>query len=319
MSWTETFPILTDENIGQYDANATRTERATLEDLLGVAQVINRQSKPHIVATSLFWKPLDICNPQLPTPTEELIRNAQQLGLVQRYAPWSYYVEPILNGARQLAQSHPEVTVRVYLASDLEFLVPHLKHHCEVHLMRSSSICHSPGAMWRFLALEDFAETCTIMDADELATTTPAALRATMDLKARDLGFWRKPMMRDIDLNEFVVYKPIIATRLGTSQACSAGKLLRAFVWHIWQGTWSNYVTHPVYGRKELFGFRWPNYCLDEAFLYTAIYVRLAPTGCLTIVGLPVSSWYWGWDMEYVTAANPNSQLVYLAPGGAEL
>lgn len=59
------------------------------------------------------------------------------------------------------------MVLRVYLAADLEFLVDDLVAvGCDVYLMKSASIRHNPGAMWRFLALEAADEWITVNDAD---------------------------------------------------------------------------------------------------------------------------------------------------------
>ena len=84
----------------------------------------------HVVAASLFWKHTKAEDPEL---SRDLIKNAFRLGLVRRFAPWDHYVQPLLDGAEKLASSRPAVIFRVYLAADLEFLVPDLLElNCEV-------------------------------------------------------------------------------------------------------------------------------------------------------------------------------------------
>ena len=108
-----------------------------------------------MVAASLFWKNSQADEPDLPPLTRELLKNAGKLGLVKRFDPWPHYVQPLLDGAEKLALARPEIVFRVYLAADLEFLIEDfVEFICEVQVMKSSSIRHNPGAMWRFLALE---------------------------------------------------------------------------------------------------------------------------------------------------------------------
>ena len=157
MSWTTVFPVLTDEMVGQFETEATEAERAELDGWFSVARVINPQPLTrHIVSTSLFWKNPRKDDPDLPSLDRKALKHAKRRGLVRRFDPWPHYVEPLLAGARQILESRSDVVFRVYLAADLDFLVKDLvKAGCEVRLMKSSSVRHNPGAMWRFLALEE--------------------------------------------------------------------------------------------------------------------------------------------------------------------
>jgi hypothetical protein len=74
----------------------------------------------------------------------------------------------------------------------MEFLVPDLvEQDCEVHLMKSSSVRHSPEAMWRFLALEHDGFV-TITDSDRPAEVI-RDLERTEELLTHGLGHWRVP------------------------------------------------------------------------------------------------------------------------------
>ena len=151
MSWTDIFPVFTDEQVARYQAEASADELVMLEEWCAVARVINPRKGGHLVAASLFWKNNRQSEGELPRITRELMMNASKLGLVSRYSPWEHYVLPLLRGAEELKTNRPDVVFRIYLAADLEFLVEDfLKHDCEILLMRSSSIRHNPGAMWRF-------------------------------------------------------------------------------------------------------------------------------------------------------------------------
>lgn len=91
-----------------------------------------------------------------------------------------------------LAKLRSEIIFRGYLAADMEFLVPDLvEQDCEVHLMKSSSVRHSPEAMWRFLALEHDGFV-TITDSDRPAEVI-RDLERTEELLTHGLGHWRVP------------------------------------------------------------------------------------------------------------------------------
>jgi len=98
----------------------------------------------------------------------------------------------LIEGAEALAKLRPEIIFRGYLAADMEFLVPDLvEQNCEVHLMKSSSARHSPGAMWRFLAL-DHDGFVTITDSDRAAEVIHD-LERTEGVLTLGLGHWRVP------------------------------------------------------------------------------------------------------------------------------
>lgn len=147
-----------------------------LDEWCGVNRVINARKSRHLVVPTLFWKnETEWHQPawqgaELPAITRELMRDARKLGLVTRFAPWDHYVQPLLEGAAALRLGRPDIVFRVYLAADLEFLIPDLVEvGCEVFRMRGSSILHNPGAMWRFLAMEEEGRWVEIAKAGDLA------------------------------------------------------------------------------------------------------------------------------------------------------
>ncbi len=148
---------MVDDMIEDYQARASAQEKETLRQYFALASIHHQKPAHHVVATSLFWKPAHEGGQDYPEPTRELMKNPQNEGLDSLFKnPWEYYVEPIFRTARQLAETRPDLTYRVYLANDLAFLIPELgEAGCEVYLMESSSILHNPGAMWRFLAMEE--------------------------------------------------------------------------------------------------------------------------------------------------------------------
>lgn len=188
MSWTDVFPVLTDEQVIEFQEKADPGEMAELEEWFGVARTINGRETRNVVAASLFWKNCNPWQPELPPITRDLMLNAVELGLVSRYAPWDHYVQPLLDGAAIMANERPDVVFRVYLAADLDFLIPDLvEAGCEVKLMKSSSIRHNPGAMWRFLAFEEAGQWVTITDSDLARDILGSVERTELGMKA-DLG-----------------------------------------------------------------------------------------------------------------------------------
>ena len=170
MSWTDVFPVFTEEMVDDFHDNATTADKALLEEYYGVEKVLNPQPHlPEIVSTSLFWKNVRAGSPELPSPTREILQNAVELGLAERFNPWDHYVQPLLDLTPDLRVRFPETSIRVYLAKDLEFLSEELvAAGCEVYLMKSSSINFAPGGLWRFLPFEEEGKTVVLTDIDRL-------------------------------------------------------------------------------------------------------------------------------------------------------
>ncbi len=81
MSWTDFYPVFTDEMVDEVHEFATSAEKAELEEWYGVEQVFNPQDKRHIASISLFWKNVKACDPDLPEPTRDRMKRARELGV----------------------------------------------------------------------------------------------------------------------------------------------------------------------------------------------------------------------------------------------
>jgi hypothetical protein len=319
MSWTDVFPVFTDDQLSTYHSSVSPEEAALLRDWCEVAETFNPRPARHIVSASLFWKNCGKDEPELPPITRETLVNARDLGLVSRFAPWEHYVQPLIDGARMLQVSRPDIVVRVYLAADLDFLIPDLvEAGCEVKLMRSSSIRHNPGALWRFLALEEEGCWVTVTDSDR-ARIVLHDIERTEKIMKSGLGIWRVPYVfgsiQSDDRPGF--YRPIIACQFGCMGGPPVEMLMKAFLWHTLRGIMPDQCTlrKGRSGRKLLpiFGTEWPTYGFDEWFLLAVLYPRLAFTGVLTFFPLKdaAANRWLILDIEYVTWANPNSEVLY--------
>ena len=318
MSWTDFYPVFEDSHVADFQQFATPAEQAELEDWVGVARVINeRPACRHRVAVSLFWKNLTSAEGELVVENREQMKDASKLGLISRYAPWEHYVEPLLAGAALLRRKRPEMVLRVYLAADLDFLVDDLvSASCEVMLMRSSSLRHNPGALWRFLALESTDEWITVIDADGCKDIL-ADVERTEHTMAAGLGLWRKPYFFDPDhhTNDPGFYRPINACQFGAKGGQPIRLLLKAFIWHNRRGsmrtTWQEPAGHGKEQEQSIGGTSWPSYGFDEWFLLAALYPRLAFEGVLTFFDWmePNLSFFHALDVEYATWANHRSEV----------
>lgn len=319
MSWTEIFPVLSDTQVSEFQEWATDVERELLDECCGVARVMNAQEGKHLVAASLFWKHARRDDGDLPDITREVMKNAKKLGLVTRFSPWEHYVQPLLVGAAALKLSRPEIVFRVYLAQDLDFLVEDLVGvGCEVFLMKGSSIRHNPGAMWRFLALGEEGRWVTITDSDR-AHQVIHDVERTERIMAAGLGLWRVPYIFDSvkNGNSPSSYRPIIACQFGALGGYPVELLMKAMLWHTLRGSMPNEcrIRKPngKIGKVPILGTEWPSYGFDEWFLIAVLYPRLAGAGVLTFfpVNQKESNHWFSLDIEYVTWANPKSEILF--------
>jgi hypothetical protein len=161
MSWTDIFPVLSDEMLDAYRQGASGAELAQYDEWLGVERICPAKgrkaqppdgvgkTKPHVVSATLFWKHVIGADPDLPKPTRERLVMAKRMGLVKRFSPWESYVEPLIRYSPGTMERHPNVRFRLYLARDLDFLINDFTTlGWEVFLMKSPSLRYCPGGFW---------------------------------------------------------------------------------------------------------------------------------------------------------------------------
>ena len=313
MSWTEIYPLLDDDLVSQYEMLASDGEKAMLDTWFGEEERHNRRHGDHVVAASLFWKPPGLLDTEYPPLTREILRNPEEHGITPRFPPWEHYVLPLLAGADALRATRPDVVFRVYLAKDLSFLIPDLvEAGCEVVVMKGSSLRHNPGAMWRFLALEEEGKLVTITDSDRAGEVIHDVIR-TEHVASGGLSHWRVAYTWGMGNRDAGHYRPILACQFGCATAMPTGLWMRAMVWHTLRGSMPNECRIGPGRNIPIFGSRWPDYGFDEWFLLAAVYPRLAFNGVLTFVpwGDGTLNQWFALDIEYVTWANPASQILH--------
>ncbi len=317
MSWTEIYPIMTEDLVEEFEELATADERAELEEWFGVREVFNEQrSKKHLISVSMFWKPSQASKKPYPEPTREILMNPSEFDLDLRFEPWPHYIEPILETVPKLLKTYDDVAVRVYLAADLDFLVTDfVEAGCEVFLMRHPSIAHAPGVAWRVLAFSEKDRLVTMMDADRIREAA-ADIERTRAMERDGLGVWRVPVALDTDVSGKVCYKPFIGCQMGAVGGWPMERLIHAFTWHTLRGGLPPMVELPGCGLRQFNLGKWPDYGYEEWFLAVAMYPRMAGAGMLTFAPATVKSVFLLLDIEYVTWANPASQLVFFPVAG---
>ena len=299
-----------------YQLKATEQEKVTLREHFEVAAIHNSRATTHVIATSLFWKPASEGDGPYPAPTREIMQNPEAAGLSSRFKnPWKHYVEPIFEAARHLGEVRPDLVYRVYLANDLQFLIPELTQAgCEVYLMKSSSILHNPGAMWRFLAMED--EGLVTMNDSDRAEHLIHDIERTELVAEGGLCYWRCPYYWGAEEGQEVglpnAYHTGSAGIMGTAKPLPMRLLLEAFIWSCQKKIVPDFCR--VKDRKlKITGSQWPDFGFDEHFLNTAIHPRAAFEGVLTFVNWKanhLNQWF-ALDIEYCTWANPKSEIMF--------
>jgi hypothetical protein len=312
MSWTEFFPFLDDNAVDSYESQASDIEKADLKSLFRVAEVINPKEARHVVAASLFWKPISAVGVELPPLTLGLdLQKEVDQGLTRFANPWEHYVAPLLKGIKSLSHERPDVAFRIYLANDLEHLVPDLTEAGgEVYLMESSSLALQPGTIWRFLALGHDGLT-TITDSDR-ANDVLHDVERTELMADGGLAFWRVAYHCGAEQKNMTTYRPVLACQFGSTKSYPTEELMMAFIWHSRRGTLGNTVKINEH-EKAVFGTEWPGFGFDEWFLQAGLFPRIAFEGILSFVSWnnPHLGHWFALDIEYCTWANPLSEIVY--------
>jgi hypothetical protein len=328
MAWNDIFPVFGDDLLEEFRRDSTGEDHEKLEELFGVRKVISPKVGSNTLSLSLFWKSAEADSAGLPKPSRELMQNAYENGVVNRFHPWLHYVKPILNSPEHIRRAEERLgkhdfKLRVYMAHDLEFLIEDLEPYCEIYLMKSSSLNFAPGGLWRFLACDNENGISTIIDADLLGAPS-FHIEAGLKMKEHDLGFWRYIGIEEAaEKPDHSFYTPIFGCGFGVDCKKSNfnwNELLRAFTWHSWKESLEGRARHPIHGDLPMFGTKWPYYGFDEWFLTSAAYPRVAATGVLTYVSIGRNaSPCFPFDIEYVTWANRDSMLVHLPIGTLKL
>lgn len=319
MSWTEIFPVLTDEQVEECLTGRSAAEAELWERWFGVDRIIpaKRGTPPgpdgrvHVVSATLFWKNVMSSDPDLPHPNRKLLAGARRLGLVRRFSPWESYIEPILLWSPEVVGGHPDVEFRLYLAADLDFLAEEIADlGWDVHLMKSPSIRYCPGGFWRFLALEEPGRLVTVIDTDRVAEA-PQDLARTRMMESLGLALWRVPGYYNAEPVDMVRYRPILGGHFGARGGIPVRALLEAFIWHSERDTILKTANIPGRGKTPIQFAKWPDYGFDEWFQLAAIYPRAVAGGALTFIPRDARSLLLPIDLEYAQWANPRSESVY--------
>ena len=306
MSWSDSHPVLTDQMIEDYEAEASAAEIQNISGLYASMEILNAKRGDHIVSVSLVASDL-----------HDGRENASK-----SEEPWSpehenlqEYIAPLLAHARRIESSNSGHSLRVHLENGLGGLAPSLlESGCEVWLMGSAESSPALGKLWRLLALRETDSLVTVTSMSRLADLEADMTRTKMTALG-GLRTWRTPGNFATGCCSRLLYSPFSGAGFGAKGGLDVSRLLQAFTWHTWQGSMPNEVHCPS-SAVPLHGPAWTSADFDEWFIAAAIYPRLAADGILTFAPARAMPPMFALDVEYCTWANPNSQLIHVPISG---
>jgi hypothetical protein len=258
-------PLPIDSLCQLFDKNIEAHE--ALNALFRVKKIIHpiSKQKKKLVSYSLFWKPQEEVN--LTTIHQVKTWGNKTCSFYEKY------VKPMRKSIQYYRKNEEKTVVRIYLSADLECLVTDLlRKNVEIYLMESNSIGHSPGAMWRFLALSDKEAKCVCMkdSDDEIAERKEDKINKWIQEKSSQ-GFYRCSSYKIKKDLKKSIYSPIQAGNFGGKylEPIDIEKAMKGYI-----------LYHELFPDEQ--GEKFPIYGFDERFLKQVIYFYAAGKGQLT-------------------------------------
>ncbi len=302
-----------EDEISRCGHERTPDEREELDRMFEVTDVRNELKSDFVISTSLYCQPHDAEKERLSPLTLETLQKRHP-SVRNGSSWWAEYFLPL---TQQFDCVREPWSVRLYLAPDLLFLEPYLRHpRVELRIMNHISVNTIPGMLWRYLPLED-GVTMVARGADAFVPTSEILQSINRMIEGPNLLF-RHFLPRDVDGGGFIVYRavpgPIVmkgCEGLGFTEAA------KAWIWHQRRGLWpltvqmTNEDGRPVDAKK--FGMtHWARYGQDEQFLSHWLYHIAAREGIHSTIPRNHRSKLWDLDLQYVTAANVSSVVEYV-------
>jgi hypothetical protein len=298
---THFIPPFGASEIDRFEAECTSDEREELERMFEVAEVIHPKQGDRVLSTSLYcWphdpekqriSPINLDTLQHPHPC---VRNQNSW--------WQEYLVPLL---RSLERVESPWVVRLHLAPDLEFLIPHLSHpKMEIRIMKHISTNTIPGMLWRYMPLD---EEVTLMarGTDTLWPDGGVVEAMGRMLKGPNVLFRRfRPI--DIDKAVYFVYRSIPGPILAKPNACvNFATAAKAWIWHQQHHLWPKEVEligadDNIYTMPKFAMSHWARYGQDEQFLSHWLYYQVAGCGIHTVIDGNHKSGMWAKDWSYL-------------------
>lgn len=245
-----------------------QTDDPSFLKLFKVAEVLHPQRRDDlsvVVSTSLYW---GTHGPHVYQPTRPTLTGLQTptKSVRQGRSWWESYFLPFLEGVQEpLPEGWRH---RVYLSSDLSFLIALIPSTVEIHLMAESSWTSMPGMMWRYMPAEEHV-LCVARGADNYSMgdhrqIIALALSLGTFLVRNTITFWRDDLSRLVyrsiqgscAIRGPVPFIPAAAAWIAANQKELFSSQVTAFpeLTHIGLKHWG------AYGQDEQFLSRWLYY-----------------------------------------------------------
>jgi hypothetical protein len=291
--------------IEEFEQLVTADERAELDAMFAVAEVINPQRSDFVTCSSLYCRPHDPEKKEL-----------GELTLAQLQAPhpsikgglswWDNYMVPLLRGIQKMPEPW---SMRLYLAPDLISLLPYFCHaRLEIRIMKHCSVNTMPGMLWRYLPAEE-GVTLMARGADSFCPN-PTDWGFMQRMLAGPNRLLRMCPQPDVDRSGFLTYRsvpgPIVLKPIAGLAVTQAAK---AWIWHQRYRAWQSVVTvqdklDSVPRQIKKFGMtHWARYGQDEQFLSHWLYYRAAPLGIHSVVRRTSCGSLWKLDLDHLRKA----------------
>lgn len=256
-----------------------QTDQEEYLNLFTVESVFNRtpaRNPKVVVSTSLYWGTHWPREQERVEPSLEILK-CPRPSVRDGGSWWQTYFSPFLLGC---GEPLPEGWIhRVYLASDLAFLIDEIPASVEIYLMRETSWGSIPGMLWRYLPMEEPAF-CVARGADNYflggyQQVVALALQLGSFLLRNTISFWQD------NFNRFI-YRTI------QGSCCIKGPV--PFVPHA--AAWVRQAQcDPLSQRVEAFPYllhigldHWAEYGQDEQFLSRWLYYLAGTMKTITLV-----------------------------------
>ncbi len=290
MSWTDVFPVFTDHMIDEFETAATDEEKAVIDGMFEIAEVVNPADPGKTVVSLALVDAKD---------SEPLGGDPAVI---------------ILDALDVLHERHPEAVMVVHLSRALADHADRLSAcGSEVRVMGPSA--EAAAVLWPVLPLGERRGPVLVTSPDQLVGLEGDLARLDA-LGAAGVAAWRTPEVTDF-FPPTISYRPIAGAFGVRDSVPELPLLVRSFAWHAGRGSLPLLANNPGCGQLPLAPVPWPGAGWLSIFAMLALYPRLAAGGMLAFVPSSARSLFLGLDVEYSTWANPASELVIYRNAGA--
>jgi len=305
---TDLFPRFGEEQLRRFEAESIPEERAELDRMFEVVEVIDEKFSNFVLSTSLYCRPHDPDRKRINPITLETLQKPNQ-SVRDGNSWWDTYFQPLL---RDLERVQPPWNVRIHLAAELKFLIPHLQHHrVEFWIMKHPSELTIPGMLWRYLPLGE-GVTLLARGADSLWPHQDY-WDMVEEFSGSSCRFFRRFLPRDLDATGSLVYRTIPGPLLvKAGESIRFIEFAKAWIWFQKKEIWPRSARLPWLpcGATKFGLEHWAKYGQDEQFLSHWLYYEACEQGLYTVIDKENRSIVINYDRQFVAEHDLNAKFV---------